>query len=94
VDFFHACEYLSQLADFLFGAATTESQDWFKENRHTLRHVKNGVQKVVTCAAQQKRRHGLKGSEKDYNESKGYLSTIDLPTEISQSKPKNELAAA
>jgi hypothetical protein len=23
-----------------------------------------------------------------------YLSTIDIPTEISQSKPKNELAAA
>jgi hypothetical protein len=73
VDFFHACEYVSQLADSLFGAGTTESQDWFKENRHTLRHVKNGVQKVVTRAAQHKRRYGLKGSEKDYNEAKGYL---------------------
>ncbi len=74
VDFFHACEYVSQMADSLFGAGTTESQDWFKENRHTLRHVKNGVQKVVTRAAQHKRRHGLKGSEKDYTEAKGYLS--------------------
>ena len=74
VDFFHACEYVSQLADSLFGVGTTESQDWFKENRHTLRHVKNGVQKVVTRAAQHTRRYGLKGSVKDCNEAKGYLS--------------------
>lgn len=74
VDFYHACEYVSQLADSLFGMGTAESQNWFKENRHTLRHIKNGVRKVVTRAAQHARRHGVKGSEKDYNEAKGYLS--------------------
>ncbi len=74
VDFYHACEYVSQLSDALFGVGTKESQDWFKEQRHTLRHDTNGVQKVVTRAAQQKRRHGLVGSAKDYNRAKGYLT--------------------
>ena len=68
------CEYVSQLSDSLFGVGTKESQAWFKEQRHTLRHDSSGVQKVVTRAAQQKRRHGLAGGEKDYNSSKGYLS--------------------
>ena len=74
VDFFHACEYVSQLSDSLFGVGTKESQAWFKEQRHTLRHDSSGVQRVVTRAAQQKRRHGLAGGEKDYNSAKGYLS--------------------
>ena len=74
VDFFHACEYVSQLSDSLFGVGTKGSQDWFKEQRHTLRHDTNGVRKVITRAAQQKRRQGLAGSEKDYNCAKNYLS--------------------
>ena len=38
------------------------------------RHDTNGVRKVLTRAAQQKRRQGLAGSEKDYNSAKNYLS--------------------
>ncbi len=29
VDFFHACEYLSLLADSLYGDGTVKSQAWF-----------------------------------------------------------------
>ncbi len=88
VDFFHACEYVSQLSDSLFGVGTKESQDWFKEQRHTLRHDTKGVQKVVTRAAQQKRRHGLAGSEKDYNSAKGYL--IRYRAHMDYAKRRNE----
>ena len=84
LDFFHACEYVSKLADSLFGIGTMESQDWFKENRHTLRHVKNGVRKVMAHAAQHMRRHGLKGSMKDYNEAKSYLSRYGANMDYAQ----------
>ena len=73
VDFYHACEYVSLLADTIFGTGTAEAQTWFREQRHQLRHAKEGVKKVLASAAQKKRRHGLKGSETDYLRGKGYL---------------------
>ena len=36
VDFFHACEYVSLMADSLYGTGTAEAQAWFKKQRHTL----------------------------------------------------------
>lgn len=74
VDFYHACEYLSSLSDALFGVGTEKAQKWFKEQRHTLRHDSRGVQRVVRRAAQQRRRHGLQGSEADYKTAVGYLA--------------------
>lgn len=73
VDYYHACQYVSQLSDALFGAGTQESQAWFKVQRHTLGHDKHGAKKIITRAAQQKRRHGLQGSHADYDGAKGYL---------------------
>jgi hypothetical protein len=74
VDFFHACEYVSLLADTIFGTGTAEAQAWFREQRHSLRHDNQGVKKVLASAAEKKRRHGLKGSEEDYQSGKGYLN--------------------
>lgn len=74
VDFYHACEYLSKLSESLFGFGTPENQTWFKVQRHALRHDKKGIQRVLSRAAQQKRRHGLKGSEENYRNATGYLS--------------------
>lgn len=74
VDFFHACEYVSLLADTIFGTGTAEAQAWFQEQRHSLRHDQEGVKKVLASAAQKKRRHGLKGSEADYLTGNGYLN--------------------
>jgi hypothetical protein len=74
VDFYHACEYLSVLSEALFGIGTGPSQRWFREQRHTLRHNRRGVQSVVRRAAQQRRRHGCKGSEDAYRKAVGYLA--------------------
>jgi hypothetical protein len=73
VDFFHACEYLSSLSEALFGIGTSKSQSWFREQRHTLRHDSRGIQRVIRRAAQQRRRHGLKGSKEAYRKAVGYL---------------------
>lgn len=75
VDFFHACEYVSQLAASLFGTATEAAQRWAKQQRHTLRHKKGGIKKVIARAAQQKRRGGLKGPKKDF-------APAQLPEEV------------
>ena len=73
VDFFHACEYVSQLAASIFGSGTDKALQWAKEQRHTLRHEKNGINKVIARAAQQKRRGGLKGTKKDFGPALNYL---------------------
>ena len=74
VDFYHVCEYLSALSGALFGTGTSQSQTWFREQRHTLRHNGRGVQSVMRRAAQQRRRHGCQGSEDEYRKAVGYLA--------------------
>lgn len=73
VDFFHACEYVSQLSASLFGSGTDKAINWAKEQRHTLRHEKHGINTVIARAAQQKRRGGLKGTKKDFAPALNYL---------------------
>lgn len=73
VDFFHACEYVSQLAASLFGSGTDAANQWAKQQRHTLRHEQRGIKTVIARAAQQKRRGGLKGTKKDFAPALNYL---------------------
>ncbi|MCA9191721.1 MAG: hypothetical protein KDB03_08165 [Planctomycetales bacterium] len=73
VDFFHACEYLNQLANSLYGTGTSKSQAWYRQQRHILRHDPDGVRKVLTSAAQIRRRHALEGTADDYDQARGYL---------------------
>ncbi len=73
VDFFHACEYLNLLANSLYGTGTAESQAWYKCQRHALRHDSHGVRKVLSSAAQIRRRHQLEGTTDDYERARGYL---------------------
>jgi hypothetical protein len=73
VDFYHACEYVSKLAAALLGAGEAASA-WAAKQRQTLRTKTGGVARVIQSAAQQKRRHGLKGTKKDYISAVGYLN--------------------
>ena len=73
VDFYHACEHLSQLADSLYGTGTAKAQGWYKRQRHTLRHDPNGIRKVLSSAAQIRRRHKLAGTSDEYERARGYL---------------------
>jgi hypothetical protein len=72
VDFYHACEYVSKLAAALFGSGDAASA-WAAKQRQTLRTKAGGVARVIQSAAQRKRRHGLKGTKKDYHSAVNYL---------------------
>lgn len=90
VDFFHACEYVSQLAASLFGSGTDAAQQWAKQQRHTLRHEKGGIKKVIARAAQQKRRGGLKGTKKDFAPSLNYLKKYKSHMDYAERKEKGD----
>ena len=90
VDFFHACEYVSKIAGAIFGTGSERATKWAKKQRHTLRHEKNGVSKVVARAAQQKRRHGLKGSKKDFNTAVKYLKKYRQYMDFAERKQRGD----
>lgn len=73
VDFFHACEYVSQIAGAIFGTGSERANAWAEKQRHVLRHETKGVAKVIASAAQQKRRMGLQGTKRDYSSGLNYL---------------------
>ncbi len=60
VDFYHACQYVQQLADTIFGAGA-EAQRWAKEMRHVLKTKADGVARVLKSASALRRRRGLCG---------------------------------
>ena len=90
VDFFHACEYVSQLAGSIFGTGSERANAWAEEQRHTLRHERDGVKKVVARAAQQKRRVGLKGTKKDYAGALNYLKKYRLYMDFAERKERGD----
>lgn len=73
VDFYHACQYVSKLAESLFGTDTAKSHQWSRECRHILRDNSHGVSTVIRRAAQQDRRHGLTGKRSDFENGINYL---------------------
>jgi len=86
VDFFHACEYISQLAASLFGSGTDTANDWARQQRHTLRHEQGGIKTVIARAAQQKRRGGLKGTKKDFAAALNYLKKYKVHMDYAERK--------
>ena len=90
VDFFHACEYVSQLAASLFGSGTDAAHRWAKEQRHTLRHETGGIKKVIARAAQQKRRSGLKGTKKDFAPALNYLKKYKSHMDYAERKKQGD----
>jgi len=90
VDFFHACEYISQLAASLYGSGTDAAHQWAQEQRHTLRDQRGGVKKVIARAAQQKRRHGLKGTKKDFTAALNYLKKYKVHMDYAERKAKGD----
>lgn len=90
VDFFHACDFVSQLSESIFGKGTEQTNKWAEQQRHTLRHDQNGVGKVIARAAQQKRRKGLKGSEKDYSGALNYLKRHRRHMDYAERKQRGE----
>ena len=72
VDYYHACGYVQQLADAIFGAGTA-AQRWAKEKRHVLKTQRGGVSRVLKSASGLRRGRGLSGTVKSYDQAYGYL---------------------
>ena len=72
VDFYHACQYVQQLADTIFGAGA-EAQSWAKEMRHVLKTKADGVSRVLKSASALRRSRGLCGQVKLYDSAYRYI---------------------
>ena len=72
VDFYHAGQYVQQLADAIFGVGD-EAQGWSKHMRHQLKHQADGVSRVLKSASALRRHRGLVGQAKSYLQAYGYL---------------------
>ncbi len=71
VDFYHACQYVQQLADTIFGAGDA-AQSWAKEMRHVLKTKADGVTRVQSASALRRSR-GLCGQATLYDTAYRYL---------------------
>ena len=72
IDYYHACQYVQQLADVIFGPGT-ESQSWAKRMREQLKIKVHGVTRVLQSASALRRKHGLQGQAKLYAQAYAYL---------------------
>ncbi|NJO88121.1 MAG: hypothetical protein HC831_03505 [Chloroflexia bacterium] len=50
IDFFHAAEHLSLLAENIFGKSSKEAQAWYSKYREILKHGNCGVDKMIRSA--------------------------------------------
>jgi hypothetical protein len=72
IDYYHACQYVQQLADVLFGPGT-ESQRWAQRMREQLKTRANGVARVLQSASALRHTRGLGGQGKVYEQAYAYL---------------------
>jgi hypothetical protein len=73
LDYYHACEYVSKLAETLFGEGR-EAQAWAAKMRHWLKHKPKGIHRVLHSAAALRQRRGLAGPASAFNKAYRYLS--------------------
>ena len=73
VDYYHACGYVQQLADALFGVGS-EAHSWAKKMRQVLKTKRGGVSRVLKSASGLRRGRRLSGPVADaYAQAYGYL---------------------
>jgi hypothetical protein len=75
VDFYHACEYLGQMADALFDDVRA-SHAWLKRMRHWLKHEWRAVSRILHSAAKLRSQRALSPTKKEsYRQAYNYLNT-------------------
>ena len=72
IDYDHACQYVQQLAEVIFGPGT-ESQGWARRMREQLKTRTNGVARVLQSAPALRHHRGLWGQAKVYAQTYAYL---------------------
>lgn len=74
VDFYHACLYVQQLGETIFGLGA-EAQSWAKQMRHVLKTRADGVARVLKSASALRRHRGLCSQATLYDKAYRYLKT-------------------
>jgi hypothetical protein len=72
VDYFHACEYLSLLAEALFRPGR-EAAAWATKMRRVLKEDRGGITRVLYSARALRARRGLRGRRKNFDRAMNYL---------------------
>jgi hypothetical protein len=72
VDYYHACERITKLAEALFGTGV-EASCWAAQMRLVLRDRRGGVTKVVRRAQALRRHRGLQRTRKEFDTALNYL---------------------
>lgn len=72
VDYYHACQYISNLAQAIFGPGR-EACAWAAKMRRLLKEKPGGVFRVLRSAGQLRTIRGLVGEESDYDSAYNYL---------------------
>jgi hypothetical protein len=73
VDYYHACQYISQLGQAIFGPGR-EAYAWAAKMRRLLKEKPGGVFRVLRSAGQLRSIRDLVGDESDYQSAYNYLS--------------------
>ena len=72
VDYFHAAERITKLAEVIFGSGR-EASAWAAKMRKVLKEKTGGVSRVLHSVGSLRQRRGLRGSQKDYQQAVNYL---------------------
>jgi hypothetical protein len=76
VDYYHACLYVTKLAEVLFGKETKEAASWAAKMRRWLKNKKSGLLRVLhSAAAHAWRLEFTPAEQKAYDDAYQYLQT-------------------
>jgi hypothetical protein len=72
IDYYHACLYVQQLAEALYGPGP-KSRAWAKAMRQHLKTKSNGITRVLQSASALRLKQGLWGKPQSYDQAYAYL---------------------
>jgi hypothetical protein len=72
VDYYHACSYISKVAEAIFGPGRN-AHCWAAKMRRWLKDKPGGIHRVLRSAGALRTIRGLVGSDKDYDDAYGFL---------------------
>lgn len=72
VDYYHACTYVSKLAEAIFGPGR-EAYSWAAKMRRWLKDKPGGIHRVLRSAGALRTIRGLVGADKDYQAAYAFL---------------------
>lgn len=72
VDYYHACQYITGLAETIFGPGR-KAYSWAAKMRRLLKDKPGGIHRVLRSAGAMRSIHGLVGKQDDYDSAYAYL---------------------